>query len=348
MWRRARAACPVLLLTLGLAQGSCAHPSRAAQRDGLGFEHTAFVPVGGIDQWVSIRGVDRRNPVLLVVHGGPGESQWPVADRYLPWQKAFTVVLWDQRGAGHTYGRYGAQTPAFSLDRIVRDGIEVTEYLRRTLGKKKVVVLGHSWGSIVAIEMVQRRPDLFAAYVGTGQVASWAATSNAQFDLAVSKARRDGDAAALAKLQAVGRSDPGDSTRAFSVDIGPAMAATDRDWLQSLRADGPALKAAHPKDFQDFVDGFAFSATRALPDQMRTDLPRTARTFASAFFLIQGRDDVITPTQPAVDYFNVVTAPTKKLVLIPDAGHFAFMTARDAFLAALIGIVRPVAVASGA
>ena len=343
--RTARAA---LLLACGLVQSSFVHPIIAAQRPRPGIDQTSFVSVGGIDQWISIQGLDRSNPVLLVVHGGPGESQWPVADKYVPWQKAFTVVLWDQRGAGHTYGRYGARTPEFSLDRIARDGIEVTEYLRRTLGKKKVIVLGHSWGSIVAVDMVQRRPDLFAAYVGTGQVASWEATSNLQFDLALSKARQDGDAAAIAKLEATGRADPNDPKRAFSVDIRPAMAAADRAWIQSLRANAPALKAAHPKDFQDFEDGFQFSAARALPDQMRTDLPRTAKTFAVAFFVIQGRDDVMTPTRAAVDYFNGVTAPTKELVLIPDAGHFAFMTSPVAFLAALIDTVRPVALASGA
>ncbi|MGE3512629.1 MAG: alpha/beta fold hydrolase [Vicinamibacterales bacterium] len=335
------------LLGWGSLQGPLAPRILAAQRPAPDINMTSFVSVGGIDQWISIRGLDRRNPVLLVVHGGPGEAQWPVADKYEPWLRAFTVVLWDQRGAGHTYGRYRAQTPDFSLDRIARDGIEVAEFLRRTLGKKTVVVLGHSWGSIVAVEMVQRRPDLFAAYVGTGQVASWKATMNQQFALALSTARQHGDAAAVAALAASGPPDPADPKQAFSVDIRPAMAAADRAWLQSLRAGAPALKAAHPKDFQDFEDGFQFSAARALPDQMRTDLPATATTFALPFFVIQGRDDVMTPTKAAVDYFHGVTAPTKQLILIPDAGHFAFMTSQ-AFLAALVDTVRPVAVANGA
>ena len=112
--------------------------------------------------------------------------------------------------------------------------------------------------------------------------------------------------------------------------IRPAMAAADRAWIQSLRANASALKAGHPRHFQDFEDGFQFSAARALPDQMRTDLPRTAKTFAVAFFGIQKRDDVMTPTRAAVDYFNRVTAPTKEPVPIPDAGHFAFMTAAAA------------------
>jgi pimeloyl-ACP methyl ester carboxylesterase len=99
-----------------------------------------------------------------------------------------------------------------------------------------------------------------------------------------------------------------------------------------LRADVPRLKAAYPKDFKDFEEGFRFSVEKAVPDQIATDLLATASRIGTAFFVIQGRDDVITPTKDAVDYFDRVTAPYKKLVLIPNAGHFAFMTAPTAFL----------------
>jgi pimeloyl-ACP methyl ester carboxylesterase len=109
----------------------------------------------------------------------------------------------------------------------------------------------------------------------------------------------------------------------------------------------PELQAKYPKDFQDFQDGFQFSADHALPDQMKLDLTKTASKVGTDFFIIQGQNDVMAPTQAAVDYFNVVTAPKKELVLIPDAGHFAFMTAPNAFLAALIDKVRPAAIANG-
>jgi pimeloyl-ACP methyl ester carboxylesterase len=146
-----------------------------AQAPTAQIDRVLFAPLDGIDQWISIRGDDRANPVLLVVHGGPGEVQWPQAEIYRPWEKSFTVVQWDQRGAGHTFGRYGTKTPDVTLDRISKDGVELAEYLCRDLGKKQIIVLGHSWGSIVATRMVQMRPELFAAYVGTGQVTSWAA-----------------------------------------------------------------------------------------------------------------------------------------------------------------------------
>jgi pimeloyl-ACP methyl ester carboxylesterase len=308
---------------------------------------SSFVSVGGIDQWISIKGQDRSNPVLLVVHGGPGESQWPVADRYAPWEKEFTVVLWDQRGAGHTYGRYGTETPEFTLDRIARDGVEVAEYLCRKLGKRKVVVLGHSWGTIVATAMVQLKPELFAAYVGTGQVASWSATMYMQYELALDKARKDGDVPTVKKLEESGPPDPSDVKQAFSVNIWPAMSPSDKAWIGILRAEAAELKARYPKDFRDFEEGSKFSVEHALPFQMSVDLPRTSSKVDTAFFVIQGKDDVMTPTKGAVDYFNAVRAPKKELVLIPDAGHFAFMTAPNAFLAALTSKVRAVAIEGG-
>jgi pimeloyl-ACP methyl ester carboxylesterase len=321
----------------------------ATESFAAGIDQSSFVSIGGIDQWISIRGEDRANPGLLVVHGGPGEAQWPAREKYKAWEKAFTVVQWDQRGAGHTFGRYGTQTPELTLNRIAKDGIEVAKYVCRTLSKTKIVVLGHSSGSIIAIRMVQMKPELFAAYVGTGQVASWKASVNAQFDLLLEKARRRGDQATVKELEAIGRPDPANATQyfTFSKGLGAAMAPTDQDWLKSMRASLPELKASDPTELQNLADGMEFSAKRLLPDQMATDLPATAVRIDTAFFIIQGREDVVTPTNAAIDYFNLVSAPAKELIVIPDAGHFAFMTASEAFLSGLTEKVRPVAIKRG-
>ena len=133
-------------------------------------EEGLYVPIGGIRQWIQIRGEDRANPVLLYVHGGPGASALALSWAWQPWEKYFTVVQWDQRGAGRTYRLNGdAEAPGMTIDQMTKDGIEVAEYLRAHLHKEKIVLLGHSWGSILGINMVRRRPDLFSAYVGTGQ-----------------------------------------------------------------------------------------------------------------------------------------------------------------------------------
>src|SRR5918998_1585470 len=130
-----------------------------------------FVRIGGIDQWIQIRGEDRDNPVLLVLHGGPG---WSNATFTLPlrsWEKHFTVVQWDQRGSGKTFGKHGKMgSGTMTIDRMAQDGIEVAEFVSKHLKKEKIILFAHSWGTVLGIPMISKRPDLFTAYVGTGQV----------------------------------------------------------------------------------------------------------------------------------------------------------------------------------
>ncbi len=325
--------------------------SPKAQNPSARIDQTVFVAFGGIDQWISIRGENRANPVLLVVHGGPGEAQWPQAEIFKPWEKTFTIVQWDQRGAGHTFGRYGTNTPDVTLDRISKDGVELAEYLCRNLGKKKIIVLGHSWGSIVATHMVQTRPDLFAAYVGTGQVASWADTLNDQYDLLLAKAQRDGDKATLKELLAIVRPGPNGADHFSFLNkfhFRSLWPPADQEWLQHLRSQAAELTARQPEQFKNLEGGMEFTAEHVLADQITTDLPQTACNVQTAYFVIQGQDDVITPTKAASTYFNCVKSPKKELILIPNAGHFAWMTASDTFLEALTSKVRPIAIARGA
>jgi pimeloyl-ACP methyl ester carboxylesterase len=163
------------------------------------------------------------------------------------------------------------------------------------------------------------------------------------------RARRDNDKDLARELEAIGLPDPSNATQYFHFTRGlsAAMPASDQEWLKSLRASTPTSLGVDPKDFRDLLEGMTFSARRVLPDQMSTDLPSTATNIRTAFFVIQGRDDITTPTAAAVAYFNSVRAPTKELILIDGAGHFAFMTHPREFLAILTDKVRPVAVSGG-
>ena len=127
-------------------------------------QEEAFVRIGGIDQWITIRGEDRANPVLLFVHGGPGDPQSSLPSLYKVYERDFTIVQWDQPGAGKTYGKNPTVAPIPA--RVIADGIELTRYLEQHLGKRKLIVVGHSWGSLLANGMAQRAPDLYTALVG--------------------------------------------------------------------------------------------------------------------------------------------------------------------------------------
>ena len=174
--------------------------------DPNGIDEAKYVEVGGIEQWITIRGDDRKNPVLLLLHGGPGDATnpWGYAG-FRSWLKYFTVVQWDQRGAGRTLGRNGPSlAPTITIDRMTQDGIELAELLRKALQKDKIVLVGHSFGSILGVFMVKARPDLFYAYVGTGQVADETRNYAVAYTELLKKAETLQDPRAIRELKEVG------------------------------------------------------------------------------------------------------------------------------------------------
>jgi alpha/beta hydrolase fold len=126
-------------------------------------DESAYVRIGDIDQWVTIRGQDRNNPVLLILHGGPGDVTSPWGYVYFhDWEKYFTVVQWDQRGAGKTLEKSGESIAStMSIDRMMQDGLEVSAYLRQHLSQDRIVLVGHSWGSLLG--MPSSEPARFRA-----------------------------------------------------------------------------------------------------------------------------------------------------------------------------------------
>jgi pimeloyl-ACP methyl ester carboxylesterase len=335
------------LVTIGTSLWLAGHGAAASIRRSddppAPIQETRFVTLGGIQQWITIRGADRANPVLLVVHGGPGDPQSSLRSTYAVYEKDFTIVQWDQRGAGKTYAMNPSSPP--EPERVVSDGIELAQYLCGYLAKRKVLLLGWSWGSYLAIGMVQRRPGLFSAYIGTGQVGSWRVAVRAQFDFLLARARAARDHKRVEQLEAIGTPDPADATQYFSWwrMRNPYTARADAEWLEHL---AQLVRSMPEAESRALEAGMEYSARTVLPTVLAQDLPTTARTLEVPFVVIQGKEDMATPTSVAVEYFNVVSAPKKKLILIDHAGHFALVTHRDDFLAALVRHVRPIAVES--
>ncbi len=129
-----------------------------------------FADVRGAPQWITLRGADRANPSLLMIFG-PGASFTRMAPFFAPWERDFTLVQWDQPGGGATFAKNGEM--ALSLDRLAADAAAVAEIACRRLDAPKLVVLGVSGGSIVGLKLAKARPDLVAAFVGTGQIVRW-------------------------------------------------------------------------------------------------------------------------------------------------------------------------------
>ena len=338
----------VLLAALGyrawrqhdVAQALAIHTPR-------GISEAAFVRIGGIDQFIQIRGEDRGNPVILILQGGPGISMIGLTPVFRPWEKYFTVVQWDQRGTGKTYGRNGgaAEAPLMTIDRMTRDGLEVAEFLRRHLHKDKIIVLGHSWGTVLGLRMVRQRPGMFSAYVGTGQLVDKAQNEERSYAQLMVKVRAAHDAEAIADLTRLGP--PPYKTLDALYAQRKWLSAYDTAAERDLTANMTPMILFAPnyslKDIYDFRAATAFAQSATYDEINAYDARKLGLSFDIPFFVFEGSEDNQTPTVLAADYFSTVRAPVKRFVLLNGGGHSAMLTMPDAFLKALLAYVLPLA-----
>jgi pimeloyl-ACP methyl ester carboxylesterase len=325
---------------LAIAGGSLLLSGRAFAKDGA-IDESRFVSIGGIDQWIAIQGQDARNPVILFLHGGPAEAQSPFPKEFLPWEQAFTVVNWDQRGSGKTYGRNGPSTPDMTLGRMTDDAIEIAEYARRRLSKTKVILVGHSWGAILGLHVIKRRPDLFAAFVGTGFAASWALSLQGQEAWARQQAKAVEDLATLKALDDTAAL-PVTDWRRIMASNKYKMSPSDLDYLKIQTGFiGPPPRPA-TGDVADWIAGANFSGPKLIPAIVSFDARALGLDMPVPFFVIQGRDDHVASFEPARAYVDEVRAPVKAFVPLA-GGHFACFTNPEAFVDVLRKQVRPLA-----
>jgi pimeloyl-ACP methyl ester carboxylesterase len=322
---------------MGLMAGAslgCAMPAFAAD----GIDETGFVRIGGIDQWIAIQGQDRRNPVILYLHGGPGEAQSPFLKDFVPWQRDFTVVNWDQRGAGKTYEKNGKATPDVTMNRLADDAVEIARYVLNRLGKQKLILMGQSFGSALGLMVARRAPDLFHAFVGAAQMVSTTLSVEGWEAWTRQEAMRRHDAAGLKALDAAAGHNILSRDRMMAARkwvFGPS----DQVYIQRQMAfigspDHPKPEAAA------WIKGYGFESKKLAPESFVLDARKAAPDLPVPYILIQGREDHVTPTVPAKAYFDQLRAPAKVFVQI-GGGHFACFTSTDEFLAALRAQVLP-------
>ncbi len=294
-----------------------------------GVEALERVQLGGISQWIQIRGTDRKNPVLLFLHGGPGFTAMPASHLHqAPWEEYFTVVHWDQRGAGKTYAENDPQkvAPTMTVDRMVADAEELVAHLRARFGQPKLFLMAHSWGTVLAVKLVQRHPEWFHAYVGVGQVVDLRESERLAYEALLDEARRANDRQALAELESIA------PYPAPSGSTPVAKLVLQRKWLVTYGGyayrrvddhygDLVTLSPAYTdRDVRAFGEGIAFSIG-ALWGQL-TDLSFDEVTeLGCPVVLFHGRSDLNTSARLAGRWYERLRAPSKKLVWFEHSAH---------------------------
>jgi len=316
-----------------------------------GVQETFEVTLGGARQVVNVRGADRDNPILLFIHGGPGAVEMPIAWAFQrPWEDYFTVVQWDQRGAGKSYALNDPQAlaPTMTLERYRDDAIELIEQLKARYGKRKVFLVGHSWGSGVGLAVAIRRPDLLYAYIGMGQAIDWRENERVGMAWTLAQARERGDAEAIAAIEAL-RPYPdsgpftiaqADGWRKYSIRYGALAAGRDNaNFYFGVTHLSPEYS---PQDRQNWGKGSEFSVTTLWPRLADISFKDVTRLDVPVFFFL-GRHDYTVAAPIAADWIEHVRAPQKATVWFEHSGHLMMIEEPGRTFAALLQHARPLA-----
>jgi pimeloyl-ACP methyl ester carboxylesterase len=291
-------------------------------------DEQSFVSIGGIEQWITISGIRCGNPVVLILHGGPGNTMSPFASNiYSAWEKEFTLVQWDQRGAGRTFGRNpGTAESELSIERMTQDGIDLAAYLVRYLNTKKIILVGGSWSSVLGVYMAKSRPDLFHAYVGTGQLVSGKENQEASVRKVLALARAADDAKTISTIEALGPP-PWTNPRNFGIlrrvtrvyEAKTSTPAPKSWWVPSPLYTTPEAEASY-EGGEDY-SYLQFVGLKGNGMLSKIDLPKLGLAFDIPVFLLQGSEDLVTVPEVAKRYFDSITAPQKEYVLLQNTGH---------------------------
>lgn len=350
----------IVLASPALAQsttGDAFAPSRAIVADiqrivtPRGVQDQFVAQIGGLSQAVSVRGADRSNPIILFLHGGPGAVEMPMSWAFQqPWEDYFTVVQWDQRGAGKTYALNDPRkvAPTMTLERYRDDTIELIDLLRKKYGKRKILLMGHSWGSFLGLAVATKRPDLLYAYVGVGQVVGWRENEKAGFDWTLAEARRRNDAAAIRALEAMQpyprpgplKIEDADGWRKYAIPYGSLAAnRQNADFYFAATRLSPDYTPADRKAWDQGSDLSVHTLWPRLSDKSFADVQH----LRVPVVLFLGRHDHTAPSSVAAAWFGRLSAPSKRLIWFEQSAHLPMMEEPGRTFAALINYVRPLA-----
>lgn len=288
------------------------------------------VRLGGHDQWISIRGQSADNPVLLYLSGGPGQSDLPFSRvLFEDLTRDFIVVGWDQRGTGKSYPALDPVS-TLTLDRAIADTAELTEYLCDRFDEEKIYLLGESYGSFLGILTVQRHPELYHAYIGSGQMVDPLETTQRLHQAVLDHAAETGDEALAAQMRKFGEPPYHNSfANAFVMGYYDALATPytpPRAYVEKGQAAGigPWGVLASEYAFMEklgVLRGLMDLFDVMWPQMLDTDFRRDAAQLEVPVYILDAKHELSARRDLAIEWFELLEAPIKRVYTFDNAGH---------------------------
>lgn len=305
------------------------------------------VTLGGVDQWILVRGQSHDNPVLLFLHGGPGGAIMPWVDLFQTseLEEHFTIVHWDQRGSGKSF------SPELTVDdvrpeKFVSDTLELTTYLQKWFGKEKIFLTGQSWGSALGFMVIAEDSSSYHAFIPTSERVHWHRSLKMGYEWAVEQAKANSHDDILKRLQAI---EPFDALDETDLAVQKEVLDYYRGGDYHTEGLGPkyldyALSGQSPyysdEDIQKYMPGLELSSRGVeVPEIVGNyDLFKSHPSVDIPVHFIVGADDHNTPADLAREYYEFVQAPQKSFTAIDEAAHMVMFDQPDFWAEAIINI----------
>ncbi|ETT37291.1 hydrolase, alpha/beta fold family protein [Paenibacillus sp. FSL R5-192] len=291
------------------------------------------VEINGTGHEVMIRGVDRTNPILIFVHGGPGCSEIPYVRKYQKeLEQHFTVVHYDQRGSGKSY-HFFEDYSNLTTDVLVDDLLALRDYVSKELGQEKVILIGHSFGTYIGMKAAAKAPAQFHAYIGIGQMANTLQSELESLEYTYEQAKQAGNEDDVKKLELIRSSiEQGKelTPRILLQKYGGAarLINENRDYISGFLLN-PEYNGL---DMIRFYSGMFSSQDILLREAFDQNLPDIVNHLDIPTYFVTGKYDYMTTANAARDYFDVLDAPIKDFIVFNESAHYPQFEEKEKFV----------------
>jgi pimeloyl-ACP methyl ester carboxylesterase len=299
------------------------------------------IEIGGIQQGVFIRSENQENPVILFLHGGPGSPELPLIVYYeLPerLEKYFTVCYWDQRGSGMSFSS-SINPKTMTVEQMVEDTRQMTEYLQQRFGQGKIYLMGHSWGSYLGIKTIEKYSENYLAFIGIGQVVSEKETEKLGYDYMLQHAMTINDKSAIRKLKKIDRNSPDFPQREYVMTTRSLLMAKYgigimRENISIIRLIKTVLLFKGYTFFEkiNLARGSLFSLKHLWNETVGDNLLKSSIIFQLPMYIIHGKYDYTTSYTLACEYFEKIEAPEKTFFTFENSAHSPNMEEVEKFV----------------
>ncbi|OIK13194.1 alpha/beta hydrolase [Bacillus sp. MUM 13] len=289
------------------------------------------VKINGSKQEIMIRGKDSDNPVIIFVHGGPGCPEIPYAKKYQNLlEKNFTVVNYDQRASGKSY-HFFADYSNLTSDLLVKDLLEITDYISKRFGKK-ILLIGHSFGTYIAMQAAYQAPEKYKAYIGIGQMSDTAQSETDSLIYTINQAKKNNntdDVLYLKRLTEKNKSGEMLTPRKYIMKYGGSARSIDNPDGDNI---GMLLSSEYKLlDVIRYNYGISFSQKKLLKDILKNPLPSKIKKLKLPCYFIMGKYDYETSSKAAKKYFNEIEANRKEFITFKKSAHYPHLEEKEKF-----------------